>query len=238
MVVEELGRQLVTLPTVPSSTSPHQPCTKTGRSGFGTCRERSISSLSIRINCTQLDKHTFAIEKRPQMFTHISYDPTLSRQQPLPTATLPHTTASSLTPLRHGAHCFHEEHCHHGHGLDPNEHLRHRSTHYGCYYRSLAWPYERLHHGNSIRHFYHHQQSQHARRITDTFTINSSSYIAARHPPSASPTYANHTYTLADTTCIDLPSSILTSGVKFASLPTLHCQPPHHSQQSAQRPLR
>jgi hypothetical protein len=55
----------------------------------------------------------------------------------------------------------------------------------------------------------------------DTFTINSSNYIAAHRPTSAAPTYANQTYTLADKTGTDLPSSISTKGIKYAPLATL-----------------
>jgi hypothetical protein len=58
---------------------------------------------------------------------------------------------------------------------------------------------------------------------TDGSTINSSSYIAAHHPPSGVPVYTNQTYTLADTTGIDLPSSISTTGVKTAPPPALRC---------------
>jgi hypothetical protein len=56
---------------------------------------------------------------------------------------------------------------------------------------------------------------------TDTFTINSSSYIAAHQPLSAAPTYTNQTYTLADKTGTDLPNSISTKGVKHAPLATI-----------------
>jgi hypothetical protein len=55
---------------------------------------------------------------------------------------------------------------------------------------------------------------------TDAFTINSSSYIAAHQPLSTTPTYTNQTYTLADKTGTDRPSSISTKGVKTAPLPT------------------
>jgi hypothetical protein len=55
----------------------------------------------------------------------------------------------------------------------------------------------------------------------DTFTINSSNYIAAHRPTSAAPIYANQTYTLADKTGTDLPSSISTKGIKYAPLATL-----------------